>query len=467
MSDKPPVLVVDGDEAVCEFLLKALRVNGYPAVAAADADGALVLLESRDVAVLVVDVFLKGVNGVELLKQTRVSFPGTQVMLMGRDTPTYTLVGAMKEGAFDFIEKPLDVDYFLQVLHKAVAHWRLTRENQALRRVRDLQTPHPTGDMVAASPPMLDVIKTVELVAPTDLTVLVEGESGVGKELVANRIHTSSPRHDRTFVAVNCGAIQESLLESELFGHVKGAFTGATKDHDGLFSVADRGTLFLDEIGEMNLDLQVKLLRVLERSEFRRVGDTKQVTVDVRVVAATNKQLSEEVKAGRFREDLYYRLNVIHIEVPPLRKRREDVPALVQAFLDSHHRKGLPKRTVSADALAVLQSYPWPGNVRELRNIIERSMILCHGEEITAQDLPALLRPGGDHSQSPEFPGASVVDASVETPLADVERRHILRVLEANAGNKVRSAKVLGINVKTLYNKLKSYEAAGLLPGDS
>jgi len=288
--------------------------------------------------------------------------------------------------------------------------------------------------------------------------VLITGESGVGKELVANRMHSLSRRHDQPFVALNCGAIQETLLESELFGHQKGAFTGATNDHQGLFEIASGGTLFLDEIGEMNLDLQVKLLRVLETSEFRRVGGTKLVKVDVRVVAATNKRLIEEVQSGRFREDLFYRLNVIHIEVPPLRERADDIPALVQAFLEAHHRKGLPLRTVVPEALAALTAYPWPGNVRELRNIIERSLILCRGDDITPDDLPSALVRGGAQNDALGRRGEPTYDLAV--PLAEVERRHILRVLGANGGNKVRTARILGINVKTLYNKLKAYESA-------
>ena len=466
MSDKLPVLVVLDDAELREFVLRALRVSGYNPDGVDSGEAGLRLLEEKKVAVMVADVFLKGLNGVELLKRARERAPTTQVILVGRDVPTSTVVSAMKFGAFDVVEKPIDVDYLLLVLEKAVRHHRLTQENQALKL---LQARRP-GEMVAESPSMLQVLKTLELVAPTDLTVLIEGESGVGKELVANRIHQLSPRKERPFVAVNCGAIQETLLESELFGHERGAFTGATKEHQGLFSVADGGTLFLDEIGEMNLDLQVKLLRVLERSEFRRVGGNKLIHVDVRVVAATNKKLQEEVQAGKFREDLYYRLNVIHVEVPPLRERTEDIPALVLSFLESHQRKGLPRRTVSPEAMAQLRTYDWPGNVRELRNVIERCMILCRGDTILPSDLPAVL------GRSPTPPGAPAAtagraapagsDEDLETPLAEIERRHILRVLDHHGGNKVRSAKALGINVKTLYNKIKAYEAEGSLPAE-
>ncbi|MCA8924986.1 MAG: sigma-54-dependent Fis family transcriptional regulator [Planctomycetes bacterium] len=449
MAKKPPILVVLDDAASRDYLLQALRVHGYPAEGAEDAEAALEKLASVRTGVLVADLFLKGINGLELLRRAREASPSTQVVLMGKDAPTYTVVTAMKQGAIDFVERPVDVDYFLTVVAKGVDLHQLTQENEALRRLQ-----RKPGNMVAESPAMKEILSTLSLVAPTDLTVLIEGQSGVGKELVANRLHELSPRAQDAFVALNCGAIQESLLESELFGHVKGAFTGAHQDHSGLFSAADGGTLFLDEIGEMNLDLQVKLLRVLERSEFRPVGGSKLVRVNVRVVAATNKRLQEEVAAGRFREDLYYRLNVIHIEVPPLKDRPEDVPALVEAFLATHLHKGLPQRSMSTFALEALQAYSWPGNVRELRNVIERCMILSRGPMIAVEDLPVMVR--GANAEAPLAPASELPDLS--TPLAEVERRHILRVLESQDGNKVRSAKLLGINVKTLYNKLKSYE---------
>ena len=315
----------------------------------------------------------------------------------------------------------------------------------------DLKSQKPP-ELTATSTGMKQVLDTIKLVAPTDLTVLVEGESGVGKELVANAIHQKSSRHERPFIAINCGVLQESLLESELFGHEKGAFTGAHADHQGLFEIADGGTLFLDEVGEMGQDLQVKLLRVLERSEFRRVGGHKLIHVDVRVVAATNKRLADEVKEGRFREDLYYRLNVVHVAVPPLRERRDEIPDLVRGFLRGHTRKGLPEKRISDEAIETLKGYRWPGNVRELKNLIERSVILARGEVIEPRDLPQTLFET-DAAPAPSDEG--------DVPLADVERRHILKVLRRHNGNKVRAAKILGINVKTLYNKIKNYETEG------
>ena len=456
MAEKPPVLVVDNDPELRDFIARALHVGGYPVEACADAAGTLERLETVEVGVVVAEVFLKGVNGIELLKQVRTRFPGTEVVLLGREVPTYTVVTAMQQGAADFVEKPIDIERLTLAVERAVERVRLAHENVALKRVMDLRG---GGEIVAASPLLLEVLERVDLVASSEIRVLIEGESGVGKELIANRLHRHSPRSERPFVAVNCGAIQENLLESELFGHKRGAFTGATEDHKGLFEIADGGTLFLDEIGEMSLELQVKLLRVLERNEFRPVGSNKLVRVDVRVVAATNKTLAQEVAGGRFREDLFYRLNVIHVEVPPLRDRPEDIAVLVEAFLESHRRKGLSRKRISAEAVQVLRGYPFPGNVRELRNVIERCQILTRGDEITLRDLPPnVLAASGRAPAS----GGGAVEFELTQTLAEVERTHVLRVYEAHDRNKVQAAKALGVNVKTLYNKLKSYaELAG------
>ncbi len=452
MADKPPILVVDNDPELRDFIARAIHVDGYPVEACSDAAGTLERLESIEVGVVVAEVFLRGVNGIELLKQVRERFPGTELVLMGRDVPTYTVVTAMQLGAADFVDKPVDSERLLLAVGRAVERVRLAHENLALKRVMDLRG---DGEMVAASPKLLDVLERVDLVAASDIRVLIEGESGVGKELIANRLHRLSPRHERPFVAVNCGAISENLLESELFGHKRGAFTGASADHKGLFEIADGGTLFLDEIGEMSLELQVKLLRVLERSEFRPLGSNKLVRVDVRVVAATNKTLADEAAAGRFREDLYYRLNVIHVEVPPLRERPEDIGVLVEAFLDMHRRKGLPRKRIHTDAVQALKAYPFPGNVRELRNVIERCQILTRGEEIMPSDLP----PGVLAAAGGPPPPSTTSEVDLSLTLAEVERTHVLRVYQALDQNKVQTARSLGINVKTLYNKLKSYAA--------
>jgi DNA-binding NtrC family response regulator len=363
----------------------------------------------------------------------------------------------MRAGAIDCLEKPIDLERLRLAVEHALGLVRLERENAALRRSGE------TGevDLVFASDAMRDVIKTIDLTAPTDLTVLIEGESGVGKELVARRIHRMSPRAALPMIAFNCGAVQASLLETELFGHEKGAFTGAVSDRPGLFEVADRGTLFLDEIGETSLDIQVKLLRVLETGEFRRVGGQRAIRGDVRIIAATNKKLAEEVRKGAFREDLYYRLNVIRVEVPPLRRRREEIPPLVDAFVERARRRGMRERRFGAEAMEALKTYHWPGNVRELENLVERALILARHDEVSATDLIQLLRPVDARAEA--SPGEDS-----DMTLAEMERRQIIRALRKHGGNKVRTASKLGINVKTLYNKIKAYEIdAAALAGPS
>jgi DNA-binding NtrC family response regulator len=442
------VLVVEREESLRGFLEEALACEGHTVFPARDGDAALQLFRREKIDIAIADIFLPGLNGLELLKRVKEEGPSVEVILIGHDVPVQTVVTAMKEGAYDYIEKPIDVERLRLVVEKALERAALEKENAALRRISDSTKVVP--DIVCSSDEMREVLKTVQLVAPTDLTVLIEGESGVGKELVAHRIHKESRRAGMPFIAINCGVLQENLLESELFGHEKGAFTGAVSDHAGLFEIADHGTLFLDEIGELSLDLQVKLLRVLETGEFRRLGGHKIIRADVRVLAATNKRLHEEVKKGTFREDLYYRLNVIKIEVPPLRRRREEIPALVGAFLDRHRRRGMRERRFAKAALDALAAYHWPGNVRELENLIERTLILSAHDEIQASDLPryALEQPGGRDD---------LIDDG-DLTLAEMERRCIIRALRRNKGNKVRTARKLGINVKTLYNKIKAYE---------
>jgi DNA-binding NtrC family response regulator len=455
LAQRAKILVLESAEGLRNFVCEALASEGYAVSTAREAEAALQMLREERIDVLIVDIFLPGIHGIEVLKRARVESQATVVILVGSGAPVQTVVNAMKAGAFDYLEKPLDFERLRLAVEKALMHARLERENVALRRVSDARNYVP--ELVSTSPAMQEVLRTVELVAPTDLTVLIEGESGVGKELVATRIHRRSPRAGMPFIAINCGILQENLLESELFGHEKGAFTGAHADHAGLFEIADRGTLFLDEIGELSQELQVKLLRVLETGEFRRLGGHKLIHVDARILCATNKRLLDEVKKGAFREDLYYRLNVIHVEVPPLRRRKEEIPALVRAFVERSRRRGLREKSFTKEALDVLMAYDWPGNVRELENLVERTLILAPGDEIRPEDLPRAVfeprlsaLPGGE-------PLAREPEGGAEATLAEIEKRHILRILELNGGNKVRTAKKLGINVKTLYNKLKRY----------
>jgi DNA-binding NtrC family response regulator len=462
MAPRAKILLIESAEGVLSLAGEALACEGYAVVTLRDAEAALKLVRTERVDLVLCELFLAGLNGVELVRRAREESPDLPVILVASGAPVQTVVNAMKAGAFDYIEKPIDIERLRIAVEKALQRMQLERENAALKRASDTRNPVP--EIICQSREMQDVLRTIELVAPTDLTVLIEGESGVGKELVANRIHQRSRRASMPFIAINCGVLQENLLESELFGHEKGAFTGAHADHAGLFEVADRGTLFLDEVGEMSLDLQVKLLRVLETSEFRRVGGHKLIRVDVRIICATNKRLAHEARRGTFREDLFYRLNVINLEVPPLRRRKEEIPALVQGFVERSRRRGLREKRFSKAALDLLMAYDWPGNVRELENLVERTLILAPRDEILPQDLPrALLEGPGSPQGAPgtAAPGdgraAADFSEDPDATLADVERRHILRVLKRNGGNKVRTAKKLGINVKTLYNKLKAY----------
>ncbi len=448
MARKPRILVVDGDEGIRRFLSEALSAEGYGVAVTQTAEEALATVRGQTHDVAIVEVFLRGLSGIELIKRLRDEHRGVTPILMTRDAPIRTVVSGMRAGAVDCLEKPIDLDRLRIAVDNALGLARLERENVALRRQN--QAVSNGTEMVVASEATREVARLCDLIAPTDLTVLVYGESGTGKELVATRVHSRSPRSALPFIAINCGAIQPGLLESELFGHAKGSYTAAVNERPGLFEIADRGTLFLDEIGEMPPDLQVKLLRVLETSELRRVGGQRTIRVDVRIIAATNKRLAEEVRRGAFREDLYYRLNVISIEVPPLRKRPEEIPALVETFSERARRHGVVRRRFTPEAIEVLQSYPWPGNVRELENLVERALILSRAEEIGPNDLPELIKPGEGAFEP--------VGEDADLTLEQLERRHILRALRKNKGNKVRTARKLGINVKTLYNKIKAYE---------
>ena len=437
---KPPVLVVDDDSELRDYVARALKVEGYPVEAFGEGGAVLQRLDQSAAAVVVADVFLTGLNGIELLKRVVEGFPGTEVVLTGRDVPTATIVSAMRLGAADFVEKPLDVDHLLLCVGRAVDRGRLAFENQALKRVMGLTA---GGEIVAASPRTIQVLEQVDLVAGSDIRVLVEGESGVGKELVAQRIHRNSPRHDKPFVAVNCGAIQESLLESELFGHKKGAFTGATTDHRGLFEVADRGTLFLDEIGEMPVALQVKLLRALQERVVMKVGDSKQEKVDIRVLAATNRNLEEEIQKGGFREDLYYRLNVVNLHLPPLRERGDDVVVLAKFLLQKYAREyGAKVKGFTPGALAAMKKYDWPGNVRQLENRIKKAVVLADKTLVGPEDMDL-------------FPEALAPVVPLSQAREEFTRRYILEVLERNNGNRTKTARDLGVDPRTIFRYLE------------
>ena len=449
MSDR--VLVVDDDEALRESLALLLAAEGYEAVTASDAPSALARLD-EPVDVVLCDVRMPGMNGLELLPELIRRLPGVPVLLMSAYGSGDLAVEALKRGAFDYLAKPFQPSEVLLAIKKARERERLRRANALLRR----EVKRAVGErpIVAASSPMIELLEMLERAAEYKATVLLTGESGTGKEVLARAIHAQSGRRHLAFVAVNCGAIPEALLESELFGHVRGAFTGADRARRGLFVEADGGTLFLDEIGELPPSLQVKLLRVLQEEEVRPLGEAKSRSIDVRVIAATSRDLEREVAAGRFREDLFYRLDVFRLRVPPLRERREDVPVLVDHFLAMFRETlGKPVRTIADDALDRLVAHDWPGNVRELENVMERAMILCDGDRITLPDLPdALAKP---RRAAP--PPASGGDFSLRRARRRFESELITRALEATGGNRTRAARLLEISHRALLYKIKEY----------
>jgi len=387
------LLIVDDEQSLLDFLTVLCTGEGYEVVTATSVREARERLAERTPDLVLCDMLMPDGNGLDLLREIRAVESGPAVILMTAYTSTRSAIEAMKAGAYDYVPKPFDVDELKVVIHRALEKTRLAEENVYLRR--ELAERYAFKNIIGRSPRMQTIFGLIERVARTTSTVLIEGESGTGKELIARAIHFSGPRAAERFLSINCGAMPETLLESELFGHERGAFTGAVRDKNGLFQEARRGTLFLDEIGEMSLPMQVKLLRALQDKTVRRVGGTVEEAVDVRIIAATNQELREKIARGEFREDLYYRINVIPVVLPPLRERREDIALLVGHFLrNSCESLGLAPKKISAEALALLEGYAWPGNVRELENLIERAVALSGSGVITAADLPDYLASG-------------------------------------------------------------------------
>jgi two-component system, NtrC family, response regulator AtoC len=450
MTRSARVLVVDDEVNARTALADLLRDEGFDVEMAADAFKALGKYESFAPHVVITDLQMPGMGGIDLMKKLRAADDPPAVVVMTAFGDVGTAVEAMRAGASDYLTKPLNFDELLVVLAKVISTQDLLRETRELRqRVRDRVAP---GNIIGVAPPMQRVFEIIDQVAPSKATVLITGESGTGKELVANAIHQRSPRAAGPFVKLHCAALAESLLESELFGHEKGSFTGAMARKDGRFSIADGGTLFLDEIGEISPAIQVKLLRFLQEHEFERVGGTQTIRVDVRVIAATNRNLLEEIARGRFREDLYYRLNVVSLEMPALRERRTDIPALVKFFLDRYARdNGKVIEGCAPGALEVLMNYGWPGNVRELENAIERAVVLSTGPQIDNKQLPAAIKPMAAPSGMPVVPGST---------MAEVERYTILETLKATGGSTSRAAEMLGISPRTIQYRLHDYNAA-------
>jgi DNA-binding NtrC family response regulator len=442
------VLVVDDERPIRFLMEKELPRAGCVVTSAETGEDALERLRSQEFDVVLMDLKMPGIGGLEALRRIRESGASAEVVVLTGHPDVTTAIEAMKLGAYDYLTKPFKLAEVELVLRRAAERRRLTQENTALRRMV-AQRGQPL--LLGKSQAMAAVLATVERIAAADANVLVEGESGTGKGLIAQTLHQQSARARGPFLAINCSGFQDQLLESELFGHEKGAFTGATGLKEGLFEVADHGTLFLDEVAEMSPAMQAKLLQVLDSREFRRVGGTRLHRVDVRIVAATNKPMQREVAAGRFREDLYYRLNVVNIVVPPLRERREDIPILAEHFLARFQTSTGSRKTLSPEALQSLVDYSWPGNVRELSNIIERLVILTPAGIIDAEALPPNVRTA--RAGAPEAAPGPV-------SLSEMERRHIARILQDTAGRKMQAARLLGIDIKTLNKKLRDYGIA-------
>jgi two-component system response regulator AtoC len=451
------VLVVDDEENIRLVLRTLLKKHGYEVEVAEEGEGALTALDSFDPDVILTDVRMPKMGGMGLLAALRAKQHPATVIVMSAYGNVDLAIEAMKAGAYDYVSKPFKPDEIVLALRKAEERETLRRENRALRE--QIQKESQFESILAKSRTMLDIFHTISKIADFKTTVLITGESGTGKELVARAIHARSTRKGAPFVAVNCGAIPENLLESELFGHKRGAFTDANADRRGLFEEANGGALFLDEIGELPLSLQVKLLRVLQEDTIRRLGDTKDIKVDVRIITATHRDLVADVKNGRFREDLFYRINVLPIAIPPLRSRREDVNLLIDHFIARNNaRLGTSIRGVSVEARKSLLEYAWPGNVRELENTIERAMVLAEADVLQASDLPERLRDALDPVQVHLASG----ELSIKRTTAVVEQILIRRALQKTKGNRTRAAQLLEISHRALLYKIKDYKVTDL-----
>ena len=450
MKEKPRILVVDDEESIRMMLRAVLEEEGYEIIEAADGPEAVKAVEQNPLDLILLDIRMTTMDGIETLTEIRKISPFVPVLMMTAYATVKTAVEALKAGAFEYLAKPLDIEELKILVQKALEYYRLREENLTLKE--RLGSRFDFSRIIGKGRKMKELFDFLAQVAPSEATVLILGESGTGKELVANAIHHNSPRTQQPFVKVACAALPETLLESELFGHEKGAFTGAIARREGRFQAAHRGTIFLDEVGEMSPAIQTKLLRVLQEREFEPVGSSRTAKVDVRVIAATNKDLGKEIKEGRFREDLFYRLNVIPIHLPPVRERKEDIPALANHFLSLYREKNKKEiKEISPKALDLLIRHDWPGNIRELENCLERAVIVARGELIAPADLPPAIQnlPAGKEDAEIPFPAG--------ISLQEAEKALILKTLEDTGGNRSRAAEILGINRRTLQMKLKEY----------
>ena len=453
-SGGPCVLIIDDEAGILDSLRILLKNEGFTPHVALGGKQGLAQIEALSPDVVLSDIRMPAVTGLEILSAVRQKDPDTPVILMTAQATLQSAMQAVNDGAYYYIQKPFRNDDLVAILRRAAEHRNLRVENKSLKQEIKRRDKAEGGRPIGNSKAWLEVLKMAEIVAPTESTVLLQGESGTGKEVIARYIHELSGRADGSFLSINCGALPESLLESELFGHTKGSFTGAVKDKAGLFTAAAEGTFFLDEIGETTPATQIKLLRVLQHREIIPVGATEAIPIDTRLLAATNRDLEEEIKRGTFRSDLFYRLNVISLHLPPLRARRDDIPLLVEAFLDraAAQRGETPKRPSTAAAEA-LQEYNWPGNVRELENAIERAIILSPGDEIPLSALPERVLERKSEPLVKDRP-------SVNPTLELIERAYITWVLQSEGGNKTRAADVLGIDPSTLHRKLARFGVA-------
>jgi DNA-binding NtrC family response regulator len=452
MGLKPRILIADDEPVTLELIVERLQAEGYEVEVVSGGKQAIEASKRSSFKVVLTDLSMPDMGGMEVLAHFAAQHPETLVIMLTGFGTVETAVEAMKRGAYDYLSKPANPDELILTLKRAVEHKELKEENVALRS--QIQEHIRVGRLIGQSPPMQQLYRIIKRVAKTDSTVLITGESGTGKELIANAIHFQSARREMPFVPINCGAIPEELLESELFGHEKGAFTGAFKERRGRFELANKGTVFLDEIGEMSPKLQVKLLRFLQETKFQRIGGSRTIEVDVRILAATNKDLERAVATNEFREDLFYRLNVIPIQVPPLRERESDIRPLIQHFIQQHcQKKTIPLKRMSPAVLSSFEQYDWPGNVRELENMIERLVILTDSEEIQIQDLPSRMQ--SCQPVEPRVIELGEDGINLKETLDDLENRLIIDALQRAGGVKNKAAKLLGLNRTTLIEKMK------------
>jgi len=447
-SKNAKILIVDDETNIIDVLETFVVSEGYSVKTTELPEKALSLIDSNEFDLVVTDLKMTPIDGMSILRHAKRKDPNTQVLMMTAFASIETAIEALKAGAFDYILKPFKLDEVKLYIRRALEHRATIIENENLKEV--LQQKYSFENIIGESPAIQKVIQRIQKVAATDATVLITGESGTGKELFAKAIYTNSKRHNMPFVSINCGAMVETLLESELFGHVKGSFTDAISDKKGLFQVADGGTIFLDEIGLTSKSFQMKLLRVLQEREIRRVGDTKDIKVDVRIIAATNENLNEKVKSLEFREDLYYRLSVFPIHLPPLRERTGDIPLLIKHFLEIESSKLGKTFRPEKEFVDVLSKYNWPGNIRELENIIERSVLLADSATLKARDLPDNILSYAANNNS-----SNLSDKDLKTVTDEAQKNHILRVLEETDWNKKLTARILGIDPATLYRKME------------